>query len=602
MARIASDPILALHAEGTERARQPALNLRHVGVLFVMRWKLTVRGYRRGRALAIVGLGLSLLFLLSFIGSLGVITNAGYRNLSAPLKLQLLFVVLAGISLAWIALPLLQYSLNEGLDVTKLQIYPVTRAEQMAGLLLATLLDVGTLGIIGLYVPIVLNWTPSPAAVLITLAALVLAYVHTVGMSQLTLAALMGLLRSRRFRDVTIVVFALFGASCSLLSQVVSPLLSGTSTAALENVHIDRYLQFTPPGMAARGIELAARGDYLPALGWLAALAALAPVLLVVWSHVLERGITAAEAGGGTAGRATRRRQGAYGTIGSSVNGQAHDARTGAVALGPQIAGVAASGGPIRTRRGVLSPAALAVAAKDARYLWRDPQLKASLVSSLFILVLVLLPTFNSRGGTSGLLDPARVLTTPIPTLIVALNLALNSLGLERSGLQMLYLFPIRPLDVFWGKNLTIGAITFGAQIVLATGVAAFTGGWSYVPVALVGGLAAVLVLLGCGNVTSVLLPFRVREMRAGRANISSDNGCLRSMMSLVTLGVAGVLLLPVLAAIILPLQYGIRVLLFGTLPVALLYGVVLHQAATRLIAPRLLNRAPEILAATVGE
>ena len=42
--------------------------------------------------------------------------------------------------------------------------------------------------------------------------------------------------------------------------------------------------------------------------------------------------------------------------------------------------------------------------------------------------------------------------------MIVALNLSLNSLGLERQALQMLYLFPVRPRDVFWGKNLTVGA------------------------------------------------------------------------------------------------------------------------------------------------
>jgi hypothetical protein len=251
-------------------------------------------------------------------------------------------------------------------------------------------------------------------------------------------------------------------------------------------------------------------------------------------------------------------------------------------------------------RRGPLAPAALAVAGKDACYLWRDPQLKASLLSSLFILVLILFPAFGSSGGAG--LQPSRVLTTPIPTLVVALNLSLNALGLERSGLQMLFLFPVRPLDVLWGKNVTVGAITFGAQVVLATGVAAFTGGWSFVPLALVGGLAGLLVLLGCGNVTSVLLPFRVREMRAGRGSFSSDNGCLRSVIALGTLAAAGTLLLPVVGAIVLPLIYDARVLLVATLPLALGYGVALHQIATRWIASRLLARVPEILAATSQE
>jgi ABC-2 type transport system permease protein len=254
-------------------------------------------------------------------------------------------------------------------------------------------------------------------------------------------------------------------------------------------------------------------------------------------------------------------------------------------------------------RRGPLSPAALAVAGKDARYLWRDPQLKASLLSSLVVLLFVFLPTFGGGGqGASILLQPVRVLYAPLPALIVALNLSLNSLGMERQGLQMLYLFPVRPLDVFWGKNLTVGAITFGAQVVLAVGLAALTGGWYYVPLALAAGLAAILVLMACGNVTSVLIPFRVREFRAGRTSLSSDNGCLRSLLSMLTLAVAAALLAPVAVALIVPLVLDQRALLLAALPAAVLYGVALHQIATRVIAPYMLRRAPEILAATIRE
>jgi ABC-2 type transport system permease protein len=574
--------------------RYPPLKLRHVATLLWMRWKLTLRGYVRGGAASIVGLVFLLLFLVPLVGGLAFGTTFGYLNLPRGAAVQLLFAVLGVLYVFWAALPLLQYTLNEGLDVTRLQIYPVSRAEMMAGLILATFMDVGTLVLVGLYVPVLIGWSPTPAAATVTVAALALAYVHTVGLSQLLLAALMGLLRSRRYRDVSIIVFALLGATCSVLGQFIAPLLRITDPQQLAQIRLDIYLQYSPPGMAARAIELAARGEYLPALAWLGGLALLAPLLLVIWARVLEHGITAAETAGGAPPR--RARRGAARRIPESSG-------AGAAA----VAGPAAKNGAATlaaTHRWLpLSRAARAVAAKDARYLWRDPQLKASLLSSLFVLVFVLLPSFSSLGSREGIVIlPIQVLYAPIPTLIVALNLSLNSLGLERQGLQMLFLFPVRPLDVLWGKNLTVGSITFGAQVVLAVALAAISGGWGYVPVALATGLAGVLVLMACGNVSSVLLPFRVRELRMGRSSLSSENGCLRAVLSMLTLLIAAVLLTPVGLALGIPLLAGQNAWLAISLPLALVYGVGLHQLVTRLIAPQMLARAPEILAVTVRE
>ncbi|HEV2236447.1 MAG TPA: hypothetical protein VGR57_07265, partial [Ktedonobacterales bacterium] len=327
----------------------------------------------------------------------------------------------------------------------------------------------------------------------------------------------------------------------------------------------------------ARAIELAARGQYALALGWTFALVAFLPAVLLVWSWVLDRGVTAAETGGGQKTHAARRR-----------------ARPVSAAAEPATAAT--------SRRSFFPAPALAITQKDLRYFWRDPQLKATLLSSLFILVLVVLPNFGFDRGASFGLTPQRVLFTPLPTLAVVFNLALNSLGMERSGLQMLYLFPVKPLHVFWGKNLAVGILTFGAQIVLAVAMAAITGGWFYVIPTLVGGLAAILALLGCGNITSVLVPFRMRDLQTGRASLSADNGCLRSVIGFAALGTAGALLLPVIGLVFLPIQFDTRIVLVVTLPVALLYGIGVHQATTRFIAPRLLKRGPEILAATVRD
>ena len=574
-----------------------AINPRHVRTLLWLRWRITLRGYTRSWR-SVVGLVAGLLFILFAGGGLAAATGIAYGTLPHHSAVEVLFGVLAFLYGAWAVLPLLQYSLNEGLDVTKLQSYPVTRGEQMVSLVLSTLLDVSSLFILALFAAILIGWHATPIATVFTVLALIFAYVHIVGFSQLILAALMGLLRSRRYRDLTVLFFALLGSSCWLLDQLFFSRLDSAfrlaHTDVLGNLYIERVVQWTPPGMAAQAIVNADAGHIALATGWLLMLALLMPVLLVFWARVLDHSITSAETSGATTARPRR--------------GQA-------VVAAPTAAIVAKSASAVTTasRRwsAPLSGAALAIATKDARYLWRDPQLKAALLSALAPILLVFLPNlftdstphysrYLTRFDASG---PFGVLFAPLPALLIVMILSINAFGLERQGLQTLFLFPVRPLDILWGKNLAVGAIAFGMEVVLTLIKAAITGGWFYVPLALIGGLAALLTLLGIGNVASVLFPFRSRQMRMGdSSSFSSENGCLRSVISMSTLLLAVLLLLPVVAAVLMPLAIHKESWFVFTLPFALSYGVLLHQAPTRIIAPLFLRRGPEILHTAVPE
>lgn len=593
------------HPRGTGRYSgiSFAINPAHVRSLLWLRWHITVRGYTRSWQ-RVVSLIFGLIFIMLFGGGLAFATGAAYVGLPRAAAAQILFVVLAGLYLAWAVLPLLQYNLNEGLDVTKLQSYPVTRGEQMVSLVLATLLDISTLFILFLFLAVAATWHATALALIMTLVALALSYVHIVGFSQLVLAALMGLLRSRRYRDLTIVVFALLGSSCWLIEQLafnaLGPTLEMTDPSAIANLRVDRFLQWTPPGAAARAITLADQGDYALAALWLLGLAALVPVLLMLWARVLDHSIVTAE----TAAPASARRSlwARRATTGrpATAAGSAAERPTGISTSwrGPRL----------------LSGAAQAIAAKDLLYLWRDPQLKAALLSAIAPIVLIFLPNIYSgrtfryahaygAGGGFNLAGPEGVLIAPLPALLIVTVLALNAFGLERQGLQTLFLFPIRPLDIFWGKNVTAGAVAFAVEVLLTIIKAAITGGWSYIPLALIGGLAALLVLLGLGNITSVLFPFRARQMRMGdNSSYSSEAGCLRSIISIGTLLLGAVLLIPVAGAIAIPLVFQQPGWFSFTLPFAILYGLLLHQAPTRIVAPILIRRAPEILAVTVRE
>ncbi|MBF6589606.1 MAG: hypothetical protein IVW57_03620 [Ktedonobacterales bacterium] len=578
-----------------------AIAPRHVRALLWLRWKLTLRGYSRNWR-QVLGLIFMLLYLVPISVLLAVGTSLAYTLLDRAIATQLLFAALGLVYLAWAVLPLLQYSLNEGLDITKLQTYPLTRGEQMVSLVLSTLLDPTTLLILAVLIGAFVGWQATPLAGAITLAALALAYVHTVMLSQLALAALMGMLRSRRYRDLLIVFFALFGAVCSVANQVFFRAFRFSAINAPSQPHLETYLQWIPPGMAARAITLANAGQYQQTLPWLIALIALVPLVMALWARVLDRGITTAETAGATrSGRRTRRRaRGAPATTGQAMLDQ-----RGAAIPTPRAS--AAPSVAARSRRRVLSGAALAIARKETRYYWRDPQIKAMLLGSLAFLVIIFLPNLYSSprtgiGPSSDLLSASQVIFAPLPALYIALNLSLNALGLERQALQTLYLFPIRPLDILWGKNLAAGTLSLAVQSVLIVGLAALTGGWRYVPLAVVVGLAGVLVLLGCGNVSSVLLPFRVRQMRMGSGNTGTEGGCLRSLLSMVVLAITLVLLVPVAAALAVPLLFQHTDWFIISLPLAIVYGIVLHQTTSRLIAPYILSRGPEILRVTAPE
>lgn len=560
----------------------------HIRALLWLRWKLTLRGYTRSTR-QIVGFIFTVIFLLGLAVVFSVGTAAGYLLLDRQDAAQLLFIVLAGVWVAWAAFPLMQYTLNEGLDVTKLQIYPLTRGEQMVSLLLATLLDVSAIVLVSLLVAVAVGWHASLSAVLVTLVALALAYLLIVTTSQLLLAALMGVLRSRRFRDLSVVFFALFGVSCALINQFVSRAMIGFQPNEFMSLHLDRYLQWLPTGMGARAIVLADQGDPVAALPWLGMMLALVLVMVVVWAWVLDRGITTAESAGGGVRRRTRR-------------GRSAIALDGAVAVT----------GPARTGWRLFSGPVLAIADKDRRYFWRDPQIKASLISTFFLLIFIMLPSlFSGRpievgspeGGLGLPIASWQVFLAPIPALFITLNLAQNAFGLEREGLQTLFLFPVRPLDILRGKNLAVGAVALSAAVLMTLAVAALGGSWSNAPIALGYAISAIFVLLGCGNFISVFIPMRVRRMRMGQGNFAaSGNGCLRTILMVVATQATYVLLLPVAAALLLPLILSHPEWLVVTLPASLLYAAVFYELVTRFAASQLLKRAPNILMATMPD
>ncbi len=569
-------------AAGQAAPRAFTLRPRVVRTLLWLRWQLLLRGYARSTS-RIIGAVLLFVFLVPLAGFLAFGLVAGFQSLlpgQLDLAQNLLFYLLLVLYIIYAVLPLLQYSINEGLDITKLTIYPLSQPELMASLLISTLLDIPTLAVILVFVGIGLGWAHDLPSALGISAALVLAYIHLVGISQLLLSALMGVLRTRRYRDLALVLITLLGLSCSLGSQAFSRLIPAQSSAngiiALLHYNIGAWLQFLPPGMVGRAVVAFATNQAATGGLWLAALAGSAFLVLWAWSAILTRSLASPEEGG-------------------SVPRRARAARAGnaAVALAAPVTNVAPA-------RATLIPApVLALAAKDLRYYWRDPQYKRAFLGSLYLVGILLLNfiTQARNGVGSGI---SQFIVTA--ALFLVLNLTAFGFGYEGPALTTLALFPVRGAYLFLGRNLAAFVVGMVELALLLTLEGFLTHNWYQTAVLAITGTGALIAAMGPGNAIAVLFPMRVARQRVGGAQSDAGTGFASGLLVLLAYGVAIILTAPVAALILVPQLVGRPDLTLALAPLALVYGIGIYAGGTALAAGQYYPRLTKIIETVTRE
>jgi ABC-2 type transport system permease protein len=556
--------------------------------LLWLRWRLLLRNFTRGagRAGNITASIALLLFWLIFGGVFAVGSFFAYRLAPAPINAGVLFLVLTAMYLLWIIAPLMQVSTNEGLDISKLALFPLTRGELMLSLLLSTLLDTSILAVIFMFTAIVAGWAFSWQLALLALLAVLVFYVQMIGMSQLVIALLSRMLQNRRLRDLSVIIVVIVSAS-GYLSQFAFQ--NKGFIGALASGRLIAYLQWLPPGLAARAIQQASLGNWSISFVYLVALVVLDLLVLYLWQVVIERGLSSPEIGGP---QQTRRR--------------VQPVQTSMVASAP-IAG---------SWRNFIPAQILAIANKDMKYFRRDPQFARLILLPLVYIVVLAFSTIYGSNNMSYLVRQGesfgeifvalRVMFVPSMILLSLFSLAYNTLGFERQNLTTLFLFPIDPKYILWGKNLVIFALGIIELLALVLLVSFFTHLWIFALPAFTLGLAGIGVVLACGNVTSVFFPRRLnltqRGFQASGTSMSAQDGCLRTVMSFAAMIVDVIVLIPVMAALILPVIFQLQWLWLIAIPFSLAYGASIYYGITALVAPYIVSRAPEILAQVTRE
>ena len=569
---------MAFFLFGLDGAKQAAL-LR-------LRARLTWRQYtgETGRVIsAIMGL---IFFAPIAIGS-AIGSAIGYMRLPEPWPVELLGSILTVLWVIWIFAPMLLFAVNQGLDLTRVLSYPLSTRDLTAATLIGTVFDIPTYLVLPLFVAVIVGWFDW-ATLPIVLLALLLTYAQMVLIGQLILVAAGGLLRSRRFRDVMVIVMSLFGFSglfCNVIFQNVSRV---ASLGQIERLRPMWLLQWLPPGAAARAIERATAGDWVAVGAWLAYAALLLGIIIWAWRTLFVRLTT----GGGFLQSAMAQPQ----TLQPSEPVQ----RTGmdAVPLQSLFRRI-----PYDVRWAFLN---------ELKSIWRTPQRRIGMLTGLLMPLIfggisLLNPRVDVDFATvwdTAVADTAQIspwfsmilLAYAVMTVWMSGN---NGLGWEGKGLNTLLLTPVPRARIFLGKGLGLWLLISIPLLGIGVILTVLTQS-SISLAATIIAIGLVAVVLGATAVSSVLFPYPVNLDSTKRYTVGVGGSCLTTLANLLLVPIViGLLALPIVAPLAAAFfgnadwWVGLSVL------ITLVYSPLIFGIGCWLAGRLLVTREPEVLTAT---
>jgi ABC-2 type transport system permease protein len=519
-----------------------------VGLFVRLKLRLLTGALRQPARLALVLIGLG--FGLLAIGLVGVALFV-FRD-SPRTAAALGAVIAAGLALGWATVPIAAFGADETLDVSRLALLPIRRSTLLAGLLAATVVGLAPALTVLMLAVTVAAVTYSVAAVPVTLLAFVLLSAMCLVLGRVVTSALSRLLRSRRGRDLAVLV----GVLIVLAAQLPRLLLGNVDETRLQA--IGDVLRWTPPGAAVHSVVDASAGRWPIALLSLLYAAVTVAALLIGWYAALGAALTVVDAS--TQSGRRRRRTGLVGLL--------PDGRLGAVA------------------------------AKELRYAWRDPRLKFSWLQVMAFGLAV--PAFSvlREGGRF-----APVLVGMFSALLVS-SLSFNQYGLEGSAFWQTIVATGTDRDVrtdLAGRNLAVALVVGGWVLLSAGALSIVTGTPSAVLLALGSAAALLGAGLGVGALLSVLAPYPLPDQTgAAFAGPGAGRGCLAGLLWVLGTGITTLLGLPVAVP---ALVWGSRPpVVAAVLVVGTAWGLGLAWAGRRLAAARLITRLPEQLVAVTPD
>jgi ABC-2 type transport system permease protein len=505
---------------------------------------------RNGMLGVVLGSAFACLGGLSGFLSMVVAGHASDARVSRVVVVLGATVVLVG----WAILPLLSFGTDETLDPARLQLLPIENRQLIRGLMLASFIGYAPFAVLLTLAGVVVGYA-SGAATIVTLAAVVLLALLSVATARALATALASTVTSRRGRDLVFVAGAILAVGVQLVRFVRFDHINIATWNRVSDV-----MRWTPPGALGQAIVDAHTSHVARAVVELVPALIVLPVLLALWGRALERTLTVVS-GGSTNTRATKQPGHRSSLLPRWVP-----------ILRPTAAG--------------------AVAAKELRYVTRDPRRKVAFGQLLAFGVGA--PIWFAV--TSGSLSPKSVVIASLAGYLALIG-ATNQFGFDGAALWIDIVAGNRVRDELVGKNIALLVQVLPVVFIGSTVLAAVSGGWAYIPVALVVAAAGLGAGLGVANVISVRFPQRVPETKNPFGGGGGGQGCVTGSMLFVGMLIQAVLLIPVAiavgaAAALWPVG------LVVVAPACALYGYALWRGGIAMAERWAWWRQPELLAA----
>ena len=495
-----------------------------VRVFAQLKARLLFNAWRR-TARARLGMVVLSAALLAAMTMFVLVVNRAARSTDAAEKIAAAFTALW---LAWVGLPFLLGGVDDAVDPDRLAELPLTRTEAAAGTAIAAsigILPAATAG--GLLAMAVVLARRAPAAIVLLLLIAVGQFALSVVSSRLLATVLIRASRSRRGRDLGVVVAALISSGLWMATQAIN--VVGPQTRRV----ISTVLAWTPAGAFGRAAADSVNGH--KAVAALRVIFGFSCVAAMAWwwASELRKSMSSRRSGAPRDVRLAR-----------SSRSYVHK-RSAGRGLRPAQALPFPVEGVRRAARGPINHPVFVIVRKEFRYLFRSPYRRASLlVGCLFGAPFVLL---QSTRMNPDMLPPVAV--API-ALLFGIAISHNLLGLDASSLWIELGTGVHLRHLLLGRAMAAAPTLIAPVWLSALLTVVVTGNTRALLPTLALSVVASGVPLGVGALISVLVPFPVSDDSSpfGNQSAMTGRGCLVGIVHCVGLVVAAVLLSPVFA------------------------------------------------------
>ncbi|NNC40280.1 MAG: hypothetical protein HKN95_06285 [Acidimicrobiia bacterium] len=521
-----------------------------------LKWRLLVNGVRHDKQRAI---GLPLVLTLIIWG--GWTLSRGYgsaaESMEGVARGEYSIWVVALLWILWTTVPVVVFPLDETLDPNRFSLLPFERRQLLGGLLSAGLVTppiIIPLMILTVTAFIFGGWFATPVAVLA--GALILAILIVSG--QAFTAVVSSLVRSRRGRDLIMVIIAGLGLAGFLMQRSIANAIGEYGlVGAVQEFPLSPYRFLLPPAGAQYAVVSADAGNVLGTVSGLLISAAWLGALLAFWHWIVQRLLTTPEVT----------------SVSRRSFGRGFAERFGWSTV-------------------------LIVARKELRYYLREPRMRMVWTGAVIFLGFLVAATLFGDAQLARVKEQEWMpLLAPIVVLFVGLPIALNQFGWERRAASFLFALPASPLQVIVGKNLATGFGLMLEATAVSIAFSFYVDSAQYLPLLPPLMLTAVLAQMAVGNVVSAVTPLRLPDPGTDVFSQASEQGCLAIGSQLIAFFVIGLSLVIPASAMTIALFYTdvLSPQLIAWLSVVwglLLYGLglVVSTWVTR-------RRLPEILA-----